>query len=264
MPGALPASLLLLSVLVAGPDPEALAREVLALAASGDPVRLVRAEDAVPETLRGDPAFRAAAAARALARLLGAAELRERSAASPDGEPGLRQSRLSREAALEELRPLLATAPDDPDVLRSLAVYYGLDGRAEEAALLGARVPGGTTGVDPWVAFATMAAAVRGRAPAEAEPLLAAFVAAWPGIHPPRLSLARARLARDDRDGALAALDALLAVDPDHEAAKELKAALLAPPPVERLAPIAPATAPAPTAPGYLPRKKGKGAARQG
>lgn len=245
-------------------DPGALASEVLALAASGDPERLARASAAVPEPLRSDPAYRSAAAARALAGLLEAAELRERSAASPEGGPGLRQARVIRETALEELRRLLAEAPDDPDVLRALAVYYGLDGRPEEAAIFGARVPGGISGDDPWVAFAFMAAAARGKPPAEAEPVLVTFIASGTGIHPPRLSLARARLARDDRDGSLAALDELLAIDPDHGAAKELKATLLAPPPVERLAPAAPATAPPPTAPGRLPRKKAGSAPGQG
>jgi len=114
----------------------------------------------------------------------------------------------------------------------------------------------GGTPKDPWIDFAEMAAAARGKTAADAEPLLTAFVTAHPEIRPPRMSLARARLARGDRDGAIAVLDDLLGVDPDHEAAKELKASLLAPPPVERLTPVAPAGVPPPTAPGYLPRKK--------
>ena len=118
-----------------------------------------------------------------LARFLAAADLREASAASPEGAPGLRQSRMDREAALEELRPLVLEAPDDPDVLRSLSVYYGLDGRPDEVARLAAR-SGETSATDPWWAFAAMAAAVRGRAPAEAEPLLSAFLAAAPGDPP--------------------------------------------------------------------------------
>ena len=109
-----------------------------------------------------------------------------------------------------------------------------------------------------------MAAAVRGRSPSEAEPLLSAFLAAHPGIHPPRMSLARARLARGDPEGAVGALDDLLARDPDHQAAKELKARLLAPPPVERLSPVVPTNAPPPSAPGFLPRKRAKGTSRSG
>ncbi len=257
----LPCAALLLA-LAATPDPDALEREVLALSASGDPARLGRASAAVPEPLRGEPAFRGAAAGRVLARFLAAADLREVSAASPEGAAGLRRARAAREEALEELRPLVQQAPDDPDVLRVLSVYYGLDGRIEEVGRLSARIRSGSAVVDPWLDFAELAASVRGRTPEEAEPLLLAFVAAHPGILPPRMSLVRARLARGDRDGAIAALDELLAVDPDHEAAKEVKAALLAPPPVEWLTPVAPSTVPPPTPPGYLPRKKADGKAR--
>jgi tetratricopeptide (TPR) repeat protein len=258
-----PTALLLLALGSGAPDPDALAREVLALSASGDPARLERASAAVPEALRADPAFRSAAAGRALARFLSAADLREASAASPEGGPGLRQARSDREEALEELRPLVQEAPDDPDVLRSLSVYYGLEGRPEEVGRLIERTPA-RAAADPWFVFAAMAAAVRGRPPAEAEPLLAAFVAAHPGIHPPRMSLARVRLARGDLQGAVGALDDLLALDADHQAAKELKARLLAPPPVERLAPVVPSTVPPPSRPGWLPRKKAKATPRPG
>ena len=256
-------ALLLLANASGAPDPDALAREVLALSASGDPARLALASASVPEALRADPAFRSAAAGRVLALFLSAADLRETSAASPEGAPGLRQARSDRETALEELRPLVQQAPDDPDVLRSLSVYYGLDGRPAEVARLTALTPA-TAAADPWFGFAAMAAAVRGRVPSEAEPLLSAFVAAHPEIHPPRLSLARARHAQGNREGAVGALDDLLALDPDHQAAKELKARLLAPPPVDRLAPVVPSSAPPPSAPGWLPRKRAKGTSRSG
>lgn len=255
MTGSLLAPLLLLGLAGGGPDPGALAREVLALSASGDPVRLARAASSVPDARLGDPAYRGAAAGRVLARLLLAASLRESAAASPEGGPGLYRSRALQEEALEELRPLVQAAPDDPDVLRSLCVYYGLDGRPEEVARLCAPTAGGGTEADPWLDFAALSATARGLPPSEVEPLLASFVAAHPGIHPPRLSLVRARLALGNRDGALAALDDLLSVDPDHEAAREAKAALLAPPPAVKLAPRVPSTAPPQTSPGYLPRK---------
>ena len=264
MNAGLSATALLLLALAGAPDPDALAREVLDLSASGDPARLDRAESAVPDALRADPAFRRAAAGRVLARFLAAADLRETSAASPEGAAGLQRARAAREEALEELRPLVQQAPDDPDVLRVLSVYYGLDGRAEEVARLAARLRAGAPAGDPWLDFAELAAAVRGKAPAEAEPLLSAFVTAHPEIHSPRMSLVRARLAQGNRDGAIAALDDLLGVDPDHEAAKAMKAALLAPPPVERLTPVAPSTVPPPTAPGYLPRKKTRATSRPG
>jgi len=256
---AVPALSALLLVLLAGvaPDPEDLAREVLALASSGDPVRLDRARAAVPDSLRADPAYRGAAAGRAIAGLLAAADLRETSAASPDGAAGLLRARAGQDEALDELRPLVEEAPGDPDVLRALVVYYGLDGRSAEVARLTARaLSAGAPKADPWLPFSAVAASLRGKAPSEAEPVLASFVASHPTIHPPRMSLVRVRLALGDRDRALAALDDLLAADPDHEGAKALKATLRAPPPVPPVPAVVPATAPPPTSPGHLPRKK--------
>jgi predicted Zn-dependent protease len=215
---------------------------LLALAASSP--------DPGVETGGGAPA---AEAGRVLDRLVAAGAMREAAAASPDGAEGLRAARAEQEAALDELRPLARSWPDDPAVLRAQAVYYGLDGRPEEVSRLAAHAGPGAS--DPWLAYAALAAGLRGRPAAEAEPLLAGFVAAHPGVPPPRLSLARARLALGDRDGALQALDALLAIEPDNRAGQELKASLLAPPPVQPLAPQVPTAAPRPTAPGRLPRK---------
>jgi predicted Zn-dependent protease len=192
-------------------------------------------------------------ASRILDRLVRAGSMREAAAASPDGAEGLRAARAEQEAALEELRPLVRAWPDDPGLLRALAVYYGLDGRPEEVSRIAAHTAPGPA--DPWLAYAALAAGLRGRPATEAEPLLSGFVATHPGLPPPRLSLARARLALGDRDGALQALDDLLALDPDHRAAQDLKAALLAPPPVQPFAPQVPAAAPRATAPGRLPRK---------
>jgi tetratricopeptide (TPR) repeat protein len=255
---AVPSLTVLLFLSVAGgtPDPGALAREVLELSASGDPVRLDRARAAVPDPLRADPAYRGAAAGRAIAGLLAAAELRETSAASPDGAAGLLRARTAQDEALDELRPLVQQAPEDPDVLRALAVYYGLDGRPAEVARLAAQALEAGVAADPWLDFAAVAASLRGQQPSAAEPVLASFVASHPGFHPPRMSLARVRLALGERDRALAALDDLLALDPDHEGAKTLKASLLAPPALERIPAVVPSTAPPPTAPGYLPRKR--------
>jgi len=194
---------------------------------------------------------------RVLDRLVAAGSMREEAASSPDGAEGLRAARAEQEAALDALRPLARSWPDDPAVLRALAVYYGLDGRPEEVSRIAARADPDAS--DPWLAYAALAAGLRGRSAAEAAPLLTAFVAAHPTLLPPRLSLARARLALGDRDGALQALDGLLAVDPDHRSGQDLKASLLAPPPVQPLAPQVPAAAPRPTAPGRLPRKPAGG-----
>jgi hypothetical protein len=232
----------------------ALAEEVLTLAARGDATSLERAAALVPEGIRADPEYRSAGANRVLARLLAAASLRERSAALPDGEAGLRRARALREEALDELRPLVRDRPEDPAVVRALAVYLGLGGRTEELATVAreARRDGAS---DPWIEFAEVSAATRGVAPAVAEPLLARFVAGHPGILPPRMSLARAQLAAGRRDEGLSTLDALLAVHPDHADARTLKAELLAPPPVRMEVPAAPSRAPPPSRPGYLPRK---------
>jgi tetratricopeptide (TPR) repeat protein len=232
-----------------------LAVEVLDLAACGDSLSLARAAALVPDAVRTDPSMRAAAANRALADLLAAASLRERSAASPGGEDGLRIARTLREEALDRLRPLVRAFPEDPAVVRALAVYHGLGGRADdvEVAARQARQAGRT---DPWFDFAELSAAVRGVTAQEAAPLLTRFVAGHPTILPPRMSLARVQLALGERDEALSTLDALLATDPDHEDAKVLKAELLAPPPVKMGVPVVPAGVPPPSAPGFLPRKR--------
>jgi len=252
---ALGALLLSSSTGVEDPRASSLAGEVLALAARGDSLRLEQAVALVPEPLRADSAFRAAAANRALALLLAAASLREVSAASPGGEGGLRRARALREEALEELRPLVRAFPDDPSVVRAFAVYLGLGGRAAELEPVAREARQGDRN-DPWIDFAEVSATARGKAPAEVAPLLSRFVAGHPGILPARMSLARALLALGDQDAALAALDALLATDPDHEDAKLLKAELLAPPPVRMVIPVVPSGVPPPSAPGFLPRKR--------
>jgi predicted Zn-dependent protease len=249
----------ILGLALGSPEPDALAGEVLALVALGDPASLERAVAIVPAPLREDPEFRAAAANRALARLVAASSLREAAAASPDGAEGLRTARALREEALEELRPLVRAHPDDPAVVRALAVYLGLGGRVEELervareARRGENQRGGAA--DAWIDFAEVSAVSRGKAPADVEVLLAAFVARHPGILPARMSLVRARLALGRRDDALATLDELLAAHPDNDAAKVIKAELLAPPPVKMEVPMVPAGAPPPSRPGRLPRK---------
>lgn len=62
-------------------------------------------------------------------------------------------------------------------------------------------------------------------------------------------------LALGRTEEALATLDALLAANPDHDAAKALKAELLAQGPVKIEVPVVPAGVPPPSSPGHLPRK---------
>jgi tetratricopeptide (TPR) repeat protein len=236
-------------------DSRALAARILAVAATADAGRLDEAAETVPGPVRDDPEWRAAVAARIVALLVRAADLREASSLSPDGAAGLAEARARRESALGELRALVRASPDDPDVLRALAVYYGAEGRLEETARAAALAAGAGLSSDPWLDWAALAASVRGRPPSEAGPLLQAFVATHSAPNPARLSLVRARLASGDRDGALAALDDLLAVVPDHRAAQELKSSLLALPPAEPIVPVVPSGPPPRTAPGHLPRK---------
>ncbi|HET8723948.1 MAG TPA: tetratricopeptide repeat protein [Anaeromyxobacteraceae bacterium] len=250
-----PALVLLLAATGADADPAALAARVLSLASTGDPERIEEALAAVPDALRSDPAWRAAAAGRVVARLVGAAQLREGAALSPDGAPALAAARVARETALGELRPLVREAPDDAEVLRALAVYYGAEGRPEETAKASALASAAGLTRDDWLDWAALVASTRGLPPAEAEPLLDDFLAGHPAIPAPWLSLARVRLAQGNRDGALAALDALLARVPDHRSAQALKQELLAPPPVAPVVPSVPGGPPPRTAPGYLPRK---------
>lgn len=255
VPLAGPAFVLLLAAAGFDADPAALAARVLALAATGDPARIEEALAAVPDALRADPAWRAAAAGRVVARLVGAASLREAAALSPDGTADLAAARAAREAALGELRTLVREAPDDADVLRALAVYYGVEGRPVETGKAAALAAAAGLFQDDWIDWAALAASVRGLPPAEAEPLVGAFVASHPGVPAPWLSLARIRLVQGNRDGALAALDELLARVPDHRTAQALKQELLAPPPVAPVVPSVPGGPPPRTAPGYLPRK---------
>jgi Flp pilus assembly protein TadD len=149
--------------------------------------------------------------------------------------------------------------PADPAVVRALAVYYGLDGDLAEAARLvaRARVSGAP---DPWIDFAEMAAQAGAAGRAGSLPILTALVAAHPELVRPRMMLARTLFDLGRAEEALAALDDLLALSPEHDRAKRLKAAILSPPPAQVDFVPAPADAPPPRPTGLLPRKpKGGG-----
>lgn len=241
---------------VAPLDPRAagLEEEALRLVARDDAASLERALTLLDEAVRVEPRFHRARADRALVGLLGAAARREEGRRLESGEAHLRGAREQRERALEGLRPLVRDHPADPAVVRALALYYGLDGHPAQAAGLAERAR--AAGVsDPWIDLAEMAARLREAAPEAAIPQLAAFAAVHPEMMRVRMMLAHRQLELGRTDDTLATLDELLAANPDHERAKDLKAGILSPPPARLTVLPTPPDAPPPQMGGYLPRK---------
>ncbi len=250
----------------ASADSGAVARreEALKLAARDDTAGLDRAAELLAEASRLDPRSYQARADRALVELLAASARRDEAARLASGDALMQTGRDLRERALEELRPLVREHAGDPAVLRALAVYYGLEGNAEqtERLLERARAAGGS---DPWLDFAELAASLRGSSPEKAVAPLAAFAASNPGLLRARMMLALAQLDLSRTDDAIATLDDLLAACPDHDGALKLRARILSPPPARVVVIPAPLSAPPPQLPGNLPRKRssaGGGAAR--
>jgi len=261
----LPARLLLaaLSLAAAAPaSPEErafrLREEALALVPRDDEAGLTRAAGLLEEAARLDPGLHQARADRAMVELLVAAARREEATRLEDGTALMRSGFELRERALEELRPLVRAHPADAAVVRALAVYYGLDGNAAQAARLAGQARAAGL-LDPWIDFAEVAARAGGASRAESVPLLAAFAATRPALIRPRMMLARALLDLGRAAEALAALDDLLEASPDHARAKRLKASILAPPPARMEVRPAPMDAPPPRPPGLLPRKRAGG-----
>jgi predicted Zn-dependent protease len=234
--------------------------EGLALVARDDRASLDAAEQLMRAALRADPGFHQARADLALVELLLAAARRDEASrlASPEGDELMRSGRDLRERALDELRPLVRKHRRDPSVLRALAVYYGLDGDAPQAAKVIAEAR--AAGSDPWVDLAELASDLRSGG-TEAVTRLGAFVSSHPGLLRARMMLARALLDRSRQDDSLRALDDLLAANPNHEHALRLKASILSPPPARLATVPLPSAAPPPQRPGYLPRKRASGGA---
>ncbi len=251
-------ALLLLGAAAAPPlDGRALALrgEAMALVARDGEADLARAQELLDEAVRLEPRLYQAAADRTLDRFLAAAALRdEASRLDDDGAPLMRDGRDEREAALEELRPLVRAHPADPAVVRALAVYYGLDGDAGQVARLAdrARAAGAA---DAWIDFAGLAASARAAGAGGSIELLSAFAATHPEMMRPRMMLARALFDSGRREEALAEIDALLAANPDHDRAKRLRSAILSPPPAHVAVVPTPDDAPPPQPRGLLPRK---------
>ena len=283
-------------------DPAALQkdREGLSILARDDGKSLERAVAVLAEGSQIDPKLYRAEADRALAMVLLSAALREDAAdlearfkaldaervrletekadgwARRQGEivermkplraeldPMQEKARSLAEQAYGILKPLAREHGDDLAVERALAVYYALDGNAEQSArfVRNARLKQS----DPWVDLAEGAAdvtaadapATRARAVAR----LGSLVVAHPDLLRARMLLARAQTDLGRTDAAVAALDGVVAANPDHERARRLKAELLTPPAPEA-APAAapPAAAPRAAAPVKAPppRKAGK------
>jgi len=238
---------------VRSPVAATLAEEALALAARDDAASLERADRLLADAAGQDPLLYPARADRALVGFLVAAARRDEAALLPKGDALARSARELREQALDALRPLVREHPRDASVARALAVYYGLDGRPAETAELAASAR--AAGPDAWVDFAELAAGLAGARPEADVPRVAAFAASHPGLLRARMTLARLQADAGETDAALATLDALLAANPDHDRARELKARLLAPPAARVVVVPAPSDAPPPRPWSTLPRK---------
>ncbi len=226
----------------------------LALFARDDGASMERTVELLDEALRVDARLHQARADRALVELLVAAARRDEAARLASGEGLMQIGRDLRERALEELRPLVREHAGDLAVVRALAVYYGLEGSGAQTAKLVERARAARSS-DPWLDFAELAADLRG-SPDTAVTRLAAFAASHPELLRARMMLARAQLDLSRRDDALATLDQLLAANPDHDGAQQLKATILSPPPARVAVVPVPGDAPPPQPPGNLPRKR--------
>jgi len=234
--------------------------EGLALAARDDGASLDSAEQLMQAALRTDPGFYQARAGLAFVELLVAAARRDEASrlTSAEGDALMRSGRDLRERALDELRPLVREHGRDASVLRALAVYYALDGDAQQTAKLVAQAR--ATGSDPWIDLAELASDL-GNGGTEAVTRLGAFVSAHPDMLRARLMLARALLDRSRQDEAVRTLEDILTVNARHELALKLKAWILSPPPARLASVPLPSSDPPPQRPGYLPRKRSSGSA---
>ncbi len=243
--------------------PASLREEALALVARDDTSSLERAIELLDEASRLDRRSYQSQADRALAELLDAAARREAGRLTSN-EAVMASGRDLRERALEELRPLVREHAGELAVVRALAVYCGLEGDAAQTTrLVGPARAAGSS--DPWLDFAEVAAGLKDPDREALVARLAAFAQSHPRLLRARMMLARLQLDLQRADDALATLDEILAANPDHDRARQLKARILSPPAAHVAAVPVPAGAPPPQAPGNLPRKRSgavKGEAR--
>jgi predicted Zn finger-like uncharacterized protein len=266
-------------------------REALALVALDDTSSLDRAAILFGEATRREPKLHAAEADSALARVLQAAAIVDEGAdwASRAESVGVELERVAREEpvgaeettraleaelralrgeveareekarALSEpafaaLKALHARYGETPEIARAFAVYYAAVNDREQA-LRFVRAARGTGIDDPWLAVAEGMLDLREPAGRErALAVLGGVAGQRPELLRARYLLARAQGELGRSQEAVATLDGVLAANPDHEAARRLKAELLAPPPAVT-APVAPVADPPEGKPGLLPRK---------
>jgi hypothetical protein len=233
--------------------------EALRLVLRDDAASLARALELLDAAIAAAPGLVQARADRALIELLDAAARRDEAAVTEPTDAARRGWRELRERALDRLRPLVHLQPEDPAVMRALAVYYGLDGNVAHVARLVERAR--SSPPDPWMDFAELVAALPGTSADARVGRLGAFAATHPRLLRAGMMLARAQRELGLPEQTLATLDELLTANPDHELAGALKAQLLSAPPGRVTIVPVPQDAPPPQLPGLLPRKSSGGAA---
>jgi tetratricopeptide (TPR) repeat protein len=161
--------------------------------------------------------------------------------------------------AFEAIRAAQADAGDTPEVARALALHHASRGERERAlgVLLEARRRGTK---DPWLELAEAWVDARDpdRAARErAATKLAALASARPELLRGRYLLARAQASLGRKPEALATVDSLLAANPKHERARELRQHLAEP--AGGQAPVPPPAVKAPSQPRKMLSQPGEG-----
>ena len=247
-----------------------------------DSASLDAAATALGEAAKLDPKFFQADADRALALFLAASVLEEQvaeldrafkelQARNPDKDATrqrMAEIKARRDPKAERAGQLKADALatlaklqgqiGTPEVLRGLTIGYALEGNVDQVSKL-VKLARDVRIQDPWIDLAEQVPALRSRDPQEkahAASVLGSFAAAHPELLRARVLLARVQAELDQREAALATVDAVLAANPVHERAQALKAKLLAPPEAKPVAPAqVPERQPAARSTGPLPRK---------
>jgi hypothetical protein len=226
--------------------------EGLALLSLDDGESLDRAVARIGEAVRLEPRRVEARADAALARIMRAQGLREEwDEAAPEGrEPDASDPRTARaralvDAARAELDALDPSSAGLPAVVRARAALLAHDRERQKVLeLAGAARARGEA--DPWLDLAEATVDLHGPAEARDRAVvrLVAITAAHPEILRARFLLARGQASLGRTAEAMAAIEAVLAANGRHEAARRLRERLTAPPPAPAVAPPSPAPEP--------------------